>query len=186
MSATRNLPTASGSHRSRGSAIWCSDRTRSKARSNSLEGALQPTEHEHLRILTAGTIPAGYENLLSLGDMAATVSSLARAAEVVVFDTAAVGEEHDILLLAKHMTSVLLVAEAGRIEQRQIQETLAMLQRAGTRVVAVVLNKIRPSRFSLEYLPWSREARNRARARQRRQAHGWERTGNDALRSPGD
>lgn len=154
--------------------------------SATIEEACQPTHHENLRIVTAGAIPSSYENLLSLSNIASVVTTLKQNADAVVFDTAAVGEEHDMLLLAKHIDGILLVAEAGRVHQEEVQETLATVQQTGTRVVAVVLNKLRPARFSPKLLPWSREARNRTRAQQRRQAHGWNHSGTEASRLSGD
>ncbi len=131
---------------------------------------LQPTEHANLLVIAAGSIPADYADLLSMHEVGKVIAALARAADVVLFDSPAVAEEQDSLLLSKHVQGVLLVAEAGRIQKGELRKTLDLLEHASTTVVAIALNKVRPRRFSLQ-APWSREARNRARAQQRRRAH---------------
>lgn len=139
-----------------------------------LEGILQPTEHPNLRIVSAGTIPGDYADLLSQSTVSDVIATLARAAEIVLFDTPAVAEERDVLLLTKHIEKVLVVAEAGRIDGEALRETLALLERAGNRVIALALNKVRPPRLGATPLPWMGDARRRARAEQRRRAHGRE------------
>jgi Mrp family chromosome partitioning ATPase len=96
---------------------------------------------------------------------------LAKSAEIILFDTPAVAEEQDTLLLTKYVDGVVLVAEAGRVNREELTETLALLKRNDTPVVALALNKVRLPRLNLRRAPWSREMRNRAHAQQRRQAH---------------
>jgi capsular exopolysaccharide synthesis family protein len=130
--------------------------------------AIQQTAHPNVAIVAAGAIPVDYGDILSIDRLGNVFAELARAAEVVIVDTPALIEEQDALLPIKHVDAALVVAEAGRAHQQEVQEALTVLAHAGVTVAALVLNKVRPPRFNLAALPWSHDARRRARARWRR------------------
>lgn len=133
--------------------------------------AIQATEQSHLSIISAGTIPPNYEDLLSRNKVRDVVARLSSEAEIVLFDTPALAEEHDALLLTKYVDGVIVIAESGRVQRAELGATLALLRESAAPVTAVMLNKVRAPRFDWKRLPWSREMRNRAQARQRRRAH---------------
>ncbi|MGN6359068.1 MAG: nucleotide-binding protein [Thermomicrobiales bacterium] len=151
-----------------------------------LEQVLQETPYPGLRFVGVGNIPDKYADLLSQNSLSDVVATLALSADVVIFDTGAISEELDSLLLAKYVNGVVLVAEADRIKQDEVRHAIEMLGRTGTPLVAVVLNKVRRPRLRLESLPWSRVARNRVTARQHRQRHAWQGADQAELRSPAD
>jgi polysaccharide biosynthesis transport protein len=154
-----------------------------------MRDALQESSYPNLAIVPAGRIPEGFADLLSRDSVGVIVAELARYGEIVLFDTPAIAEERDTLMLARHVSGVLVVAEAGRVEQSQLQETLELLRDTQIPVLAIALNKVRSPRLRPDQLPWSREARNRARARQRRRAHAADQLAVGeaaALKSPGD
>ena len=98
--------------------------------------------------------------------------TLAKMADVVLYDTSAVQEEQESLLLAKSTTGVLVIAEARRLKSDDLEQTLALVRKSNVGFVSVVLNKTRVRRLSVERLPWSREARLLARAtRHRKEAN---------------
>jgi capsular exopolysaccharide synthesis family protein len=154
----------------------------------SVAEVLQGTAHANLSVVSAGRIPEGYTDLLSMGSIVTVIRALEQCGEIVIFDTPAIAEEQDTLTLTRHVAGVLVVAEAGRVQQDQLRKTLDLLRESQITVLAIALNKVRPPRFSPERLPWSREARNRARARQRRQAHATALALDEgaALKAPGD
>lgn len=136
-----------------------------------LDSVRQTTAHPNLRVVGAGTVPALYTDLLSSVKLRSLVSELSRSADVVIFDTPAIFQERESQLLAQHMDGVLVVAEAGRVNGHELEETLDILERAGATVMAIALNKTRESRWSLDRLPWSRESRMRVRAEEHRKRH---------------
>lgn len=136
-----------------------------------IQDVLQETGYPNLSLVAAGNIPEGFADLLSLSSAGVVIQELGRYGEIVLFDTPAIAEERDTLVLARHMAGVLVVAEAGRVKQGQLRETLELLRDLQIPLFAIALNKVRVGRFGMQRLPWSREARNRARARQRRQSH---------------
>ncbi|RIK42913.1 MAG: hypothetical protein DCC58_10335 [Chloroflexi bacterium] len=133
-----------------------------------LEHALQRTRHPKLFVIPSGTIPPNYADLLSSARMGLIADTLSTMADVVLYDTSAVREEQESLLLAKSTTGVLVIAEARRVKADDLENTLNLLRNSDIGFMSVVLNKTRTRRFSLERLPWSREARLEARARRHR------------------
>jgi polysaccharide biosynthesis transport protein len=151
-----------------------------------LDQVLQETPYAGLSFIGAGNIPDKYADLLSLNSLSDVVTMLASSADIVIFDTAAISEELDSLLLTKYVNGVILVAEADRVKQDQVRHAIELIGRTGTALVAVVLNKVRRPRLRLELLPWSREARNRVTARQSRRRHAWSGAEQAEMRAPGD
>lgn len=145
-----------------------------------LHSVVQPTEHPNLHIVAAGSISSNYVDLLSLNTVYDNLASLANLADIVLFDTPAISEEQDVLPLLKHVDGVVVLAEAGRVQAATVDHTLTLLRQAEVEIVVVVLNKVRSSWIRLRCLPWSLEARLRARALRHRQIHS------DAARAPGD
>lgn len=125
---------------------------------------IRPTQHPNLSIIASGTIPPNYLDLLSSQVIDNIVADIATTADIVIFDTPAVSEEQEALLLAKAVGGVLLVAEARHVRTSDLQRALELIRRADARVVSIVLNKASAPRFTRDRLPWSREARLRARA----------------------
>jgi capsular exopolysaccharide synthesis family protein len=125
---------------------------------------MRSTVHPNLMVIPSGTIPANYLDLLSSRVIEQVVRDVAAEADVVLFDTPALSEEQESLLLAKAVSGVLVVAESRHVRADDLQRSLGLLRRAEAPVVGVVLNKARARRISRESMPWSREARLRARA----------------------
>jgi non-specific protein-tyrosine kinase len=135
-----------------------------------LDKALQRTRHPKLRVITSGSIPPNYADLLSSAPIGNIADTLATMADVVLYDTSAVVEEQEALLLAKSTTGVLVIAEARRVKAADLENTLELLRHSDVGFISVVLNKTRVRRLTTELLPWSRAARLEARARRHRSA----------------
>lgn len=133
-----------------------------------LETALQRTKHPKLLVIPSGKIPPNYADLLSSTRMGMIADTLSKMADVVLYDTSAVQEEQESLLLAKSTTGVLVIAEARRLKSDDLEQTLALVRKSNVGFISVVLNKTRVRRFSVDRLPWSREARLLARATRHR------------------
>jgi capsular exopolysaccharide synthesis family protein len=125
---------------------------------------IRATKHPNLQIIPSGSIPPNYLDLLSSRVIDVIVNDVAAEADIVLFDTPAVSEEQESLLLAKAVSGVLVVAEARHVRADELQRSLGLLRRADARVIAIVLNKARSPRVTRASLPWSRESRMRLRA----------------------
>jgi capsular exopolysaccharide synthesis family protein len=137
-----------------------------------LPAALWQTSNANLRVLPSGSVPPNYPDLLTAKRLNNVVTSLTRMADIVLFDTPAVHDEQEAVLVAKSVSRVLVVAEAGRVRVGDLERTIDLLKRGDATLLAVVLNKTHAPRFSIDRLPWSREARLRNRAANRRAAAG--------------
>jgi len=137
-----------------------------------LESALHRTRHPKLLVIPSGRIPPNYADLLSSARMSMIADTLSTMADVILYDTSAVGEEQESLLLAKSTTGVLVIAEARRLKASDLEDTLGRLRRTDVGFMSIVLNKTRTRRLTFERLPWSREARLRDRAIRHRSEAG--------------
>ena len=134
---------------------------------------LQPTTIPNLQLITAGSLPEGYADLISTARLQDIFPELRRLADVIIFDTPAIVEEREALLIAKHVTGVVVIVEASGADGGELRDTMTALGQAGVSVVALALNKVRQSYLRPQIFPWSREARNQARAQERRRVHGF-------------
>lgn len=136
-----------------------------------LDTVRQPTDHPNLTVIGAGIVPVHYTDLLSSTRLSSLVAELSESADVVIFDTPALFQEQESQLLARLVNGVLVIAEAGRVSGADLEKTLDNLERADASVIAIALNKTHERRWSLDRLPWSRDARLRERAAAQRQRH---------------
>lgn len=107
-----------------------------------LDGCIQPTEIDNLRLVTSGPLPPDPAELLGSKKMRATVERLQQMADVVIFDTPPVQPVSDALVLAMVADGVIVVVAAGRTRRTAAQKTVADLRQLGIRVLGVVLNRL--------------------------------------------
>lgn len=135
-----------------------------------LESAFRKTSLPQLSIVPAGAPRNNFADLLASQQLSIVVNQLAAHADVVIYDTPALLQEQETILLAKEVDNVILVAEAGQVREHELVQSLELLEQAGTPAALIAFNKVRVPRWSRDRLPWSREARQRARRDRRRQA----------------
>jgi capsular exopolysaccharide synthesis family protein len=111
-----------------------------------LDGWLQETEIENLRVLTSGPLPPNPSELLGSQKMRKLIERLKDEADVILFDAPPVLMLSDASVLALETDGVLLVAEAGRTRRTAARQAVERLQELGVNVVGVVLNRVRPQR----------------------------------------
>lgn len=100
---------------------------------------------EDLSFLPAGstkaTSPGG---LLSTDKIRKLLDLLKDRADIVLFDSAPILAVSDNLLLASMMDGVILVVRAGHTQCRDLLRAKDQLERAGARLLGVVLNQVSP------------------------------------------
>jgi succinoglycan biosynthesis transport protein ExoP len=109
-----------------------------------LDGHLQPTGVENLRLLTTGPLPPNPSELLGSQRMAALIERLKEEAEVVLFDSPPSLAVTDASVIATQTDGVLLVADAGRTRRNLASESAERFQQIGANLLGVVLNRLRP------------------------------------------
>jgi len=105
--------------------------------------------------------------LFDTGGLSGLLDNLGDRFDLVVVDTAPLLASSDPLLVAPHVDSVVLVAEAFSLPRAAHREALRRLQSADAQVVGVLLNKVPPAytqRFSVHGFRWREVERGMADA----------------------
>ena len=126
-----------------------------------VEEALIETGWPGLMWLPVGSGAAPPE-LFDTGGLAGLLDNLRERFDLVVVDTAPLLASADPMLVAPHVDSVVLVAEAFSLPRAAHREALRRLQSTGAKVLGVLLNKVPPSytqRFSVHSFRWREVAR---------------------------
>ncbi|MBN1658347.1 MAG: polysaccharide biosynthesis tyrosine autokinase [Anaerolineae bacterium] len=107
----------------------------------SVDGWLQDTGIENLRLLTSGPLPPDPANLLGSQKMHHLIECLEHEADLIIFDTPPTLVS-DATVLTLEADAVLLVVDAGRTRRGAIRRSMEDLQRAGADVLGAVLNRV--------------------------------------------
>jgi capsular exopolysaccharide synthesis family protein len=132
-----------------------------------LDGHLQPTAVENLRILNTGPLPPNPSELLGSQRMARLIEQLKGEADLVLFDTPPALAVTDASVLATQTDGVLLIADAGRTRRSMAKEAVDRFRQVGANLLGVALNRLRPGRgdyYSYYYYHYYGDA-NRRRQR---------------------
>ncbi|GCE25378.1 capsular exopolysaccharide biosynthesis protein [Dictyobacter alpinus] len=110
-----------------------------------VEGELdgQPTEIPSLRVLTAGVLPSNPSELLQ-SQLASQLFNHFRNTQkfdYVIFDTPPLLPIADAQIMAAYMQVTILVVDASRTPRKAMVRAKQALNRTGTRVLGVALNK---------------------------------------------
>jgi non-specific protein-tyrosine kinase len=116
-----------------------------------IEGRLQDTGIENLRLLTSGPLPPNPSELLGSQSMGRLIERLEGAADLVLFDVAPVLPVTDAAVLAPQVDGVLLIAEAGRTRRGEAKRAAENLRRVGANLVGTALNRVKVAGRSWYY-----------------------------------
>ena len=107
-----------------------------------LDGRLQETSVENLRLLTSGPLPPNPSELLGSQRMRDLIERLEAEADVVIFDTPPALPVTDAVVLASQTDGVLLVTDAGKTRRSAALRALESLRQVGANVVGAALNRL--------------------------------------------
>ena len=110
-----------------------------------IQAVTQIWKIQHLAVVTSGGLPPNPAELLASARMGQFLAELRDLADVVVIDSPPFMVT-DASVLAARVDGVLLVVEPGRTQAEAAIALLEQLNRAGARVVGVVLNRIPQNR----------------------------------------
>jgi len=131
----------------------------------SLDGWLQETGIENLRVLTSGPLPPKPSELLGSQKMRSIIEQLGEEADIAIFDTPPILLVTDAAVLATQVDGVLLVAQGGQTRRAAARQAVENLQQVGGNLLGAVLNRARGEQGGYYY--YYGEKRNR-RGRLRR------------------
>jgi succinoglycan biosynthesis transport protein ExoP len=107
-----------------------------------LNGYLQETGIENLRVLTAGPIPPNPQELLGSQRMEELLRRLEEEADIVVLDTPPTLVVSDANVLAARASGVLMVVNAGKTRRAAVRQAVEGLRKVGANVLGCVLNMV--------------------------------------------
>jgi protein-tyrosine kinase len=136
-----------------------------------LDGHLQPTGVENLRLLNTGPLPPNPSELLGSQRMAALIERLKEEADVILFDSPPSLAVADASVLATQTDGVLLVTDAGRTRRAMAKESVERFHKVGANLLGVVLNRLKAGRggYYYYYYYYYRDGQKH------RRRHGWKR-----------
>ncbi len=107
-----------------------------------LDGYLQATAVDNLRVLTSGPLPPNPSELLGSQRMKRLLESLAGQADIVLLDSPPTLAVTDAAVLASQADGVLMVADAGKTRRGMAQRAVENLSKVGANLVGAVLNRL--------------------------------------------
>jgi succinoglycan biosynthesis transport protein ExoP len=128
-----------------------------------IDGNLQPTQVEGLRVLTSGEVPPNPAELMSSPQLAELLDGLTKVADLVLIDSPPILPVADTTILASETDGVLLILRAGHTYNRAARDTVESLHQVGAHLVGVVLNAAsnQGNRYYSYYGRKSKEAETR-------------------------
>lgn len=109
-----------------------------------LNGYLQETGIENLRVLTAGPIPPNPQELLGSQRMEELLHRLEEEADIVVLDTPPTLVVSDANVLAARASGVLMVVNTGSTRRAAVRQAVEGLRKVGANLLGCVLNMVSP------------------------------------------
>ena len=118
-----------------------------------LNGYLQDSGIENLRVLPAGPIPPNPQELLGSQRMEELLRRLEDEADIVVLDTPPTLVVSDANVLAARASGVLMVVNTGKTRRAAVRQAVEGLRKVGANVLGCVLNMVstRGARSSYYY-----------------------------------
>ena len=118
-----------------------------------LNGYLQDSGVENLRVLTSGPIPPNPQELLGSHRMEELLRRLEEEADIVVLDTPPTLVVSDANVLAARASGVLMVVNTGKTRRAAVRQAVEGLRKVGANVLGCVLNMVsmRGARSSYYY-----------------------------------
>lgn len=116
-----------------------------------VEQAIHPTDLRNFSVMLAGAIPPNPVELLDSVEMVQVLSKLRESFDIIVLDAPPLVPVADPAALASRADAVLVVARAGSTHRKRIIEAAALVEKAGGRLLGVLLNRLRPKDAPYDY-----------------------------------
>ena len=107
-----------------------------------LDGWLQETGFDNLRLLSSGPLPPNPPEMLGSQKMRRLFENLTHEADLVIFDSPPMLAVTDATVLAMMADGVLVIADAEKTRRGAIKEAVESLRQAGANILGVVLNRV--------------------------------------------
>ena len=108
-----------------------------------LQDAIVNTDMRNMSVLMAGAIPPNPVELLGSDQMTDVIDRLQRSFDMVIIDSPPLIPVADPAALAGRCDGVVVVARAGKTDRRRLVQASQIVERAGGKLIGVVLNDVR-------------------------------------------
>lgn len=98
----------------------------------------------NLDLLTSGSVPPNPSELLRSSRMKELILEVQKEYDRVLFDCPPLLGLADATILSANVDGVLLVVGANEVDRRTVQKAKESLEKVRTRILGVILNKVRP------------------------------------------
>lgn len=109
-----------------------------------LDGQVQETGIENLRVVTSGPLPPNPSELLGSKKMEGLIAQLQGEADIIIFDTPPALPVTDAAVLATQTDGVVMVADAGKTRRAAAGQATENLQQVGAKLLGVAVNRLSP------------------------------------------
>jgi non-specific protein-tyrosine kinase len=133
-----------------------------------LDGHIQETGIENLRVLTSGPLPPNPSELLASQKMRNLVDRLKEEADVIIFDTPPALPVTDAAVLSTQVDGVLLVTDAGRTRRGAARRATDNLRQVGDNILGAALNRLTSRSTDGYYYYYYYAEDNKGRRRRRK------------------
>ena len=137
-----------------------------------MDGRLQSSQVEGLKVLPSGERPPNPSELLGSRRLRGLLDELAKNADVVVIDSPPVLPVTDAAVLAQDVDGVLLVVDAGETKRETVQRAVESLRQVGAYLIGVVLNRVSTRRSGYYYQEYYDDGHEKRKRRKRGRVKG--------------
>ncbi len=116
-----------------------------------IESVLVSTNLNHLDVIVAGQIPPNPSELLGTRRFAKMMNILRAHYDYVIVDCPPIGEVIDAAVVARACDGAILVTASGHDSSRFLRDAREQMEKSGSRVLGVVLNKVPRDRRGSKY-----------------------------------
>ena len=118
-----------------------------------LNGSLQATSSDRLKIITAGELPPNPSELLGSNKMREILDAVQETVDVVIVDSPPVLSVTDAVVLAPVVDGVVLVVRPGVTRMNALKYAVEQLRYVGANLLGVVINRVndRSARYGYYY-----------------------------------
>lgn len=109
---------------------------------NRFTEAVCETNVSNLHVIFSGPVPPNPSELLGSRKFAEILQEMRKSFSYIIIDTPPLGSVIDAAVVAKICDGTVLVIENNAISYRFVQKIVSQLDKAGSRILGVVLNKI--------------------------------------------
>ena len=102
----------------------------------------QPTEQEHLRIMSTGPLPPNPAELVDSNRMRTVIELLKKSQDIVIFDSPPLQAVTDAAILGSLVDATIFVVDAQHSRRRVVRLARESLLKTGAHVIGAVLNRV--------------------------------------------